>query len=333
MKAMVLHEPRPIEENPLKLEEVPDPEPQQGQIRIKIKACGVCHTDLHIAEGELPPRKKSLIPGHQIVGTVDKLGAHVTNFRIGDRVGVPWLNWTDRTCRYCLKGLENMCESIRFTGYDVDGGYAEYFAISQDFAYKLPDGYDDYQVAPLLCAGIIGFRALRLSEVKKGEILGLYGFGASAHIVLQIAQYWGCEVYVFTRSQNHRWLAEELGAAWVGGAQDTPPQKIDRAILFAPAGELVVDALRVMDKGGTLAIACVYLSPIPELDYNKYLFDERKVRSVTASTRENARDLLEIAPKVPVRTEIETFPLKDANRVLQMLKRSEIKGAAVLEIE
>ncbi|KPJ49084.1 alcohol dehydrogenase [candidate division TA06 bacterium DG_26] len=331
MKAMVLNKPGPIEENPLNLEDVERPEPREGEILVRLKACGICHTDLHTVEGELDLPKLPLIPGHQIIGLVEALGPEASTFKKGDRVGVPWLYCTCGECHYCKMDLENLCLSAQFTGYHVDGGYAEYAAAKDAFAYPIPEGFTDRAAAPLLCAGIIGFRALRLCEVKPGQRLGLYGFGASAHVTIQIARHWGCEVYVFTRSKDHQNLADELGAAWVGKAEDTPPNSIQGAIIFAPVGHLALDALRVMDKGATLALAGIYMTPVPEIDY-KLLYDERTIRSVTASTREDARELLRYAGEIPIETEVQEFPLEDANKALQMLKRSEIKGAGVLKI-
>lgn len=332
MKAMVLKKAGPIETSPLELSDVSDPEPQKGEIRIKVTACGLCHTDLHVIEEEIPLFKLPIIPGHQIVGVIDKLGPESDRFWIGERVGVPWLNATCGSCQYCEREEENLCENARFTGYHVDGGYAEYAVVPEAFSYRIPEGYPDLDAAPLLCAGIIGFRALRLSEVKPGEKLGLFGFGASAHIVLQIARYWDCEVYVFTRSEAHRHLAQSLGAVWTGRAEDEPPAALDRTIVFAPAGRLVLDALRVLRKGGTQAIASIYMDKIPQFDYNTLLYGERTIRSVTASTRMDARQLLEIAPLVPIKTEIEVFPLEEANRGLQLLKEGQIRGAGVLQV-
>ncbi len=331
MIAARLHKPQPMESHPLRLEDVPDPSPGPEEIRIRVRACGLCHTDLHTIEGELTLPRLPITPGHQIVGTVDQIGSAVTRFQVGDRVGVPWLNRTCGECEYCRRGQENLCDRAQFTGLHVDGGYAQYTIAHQDFAYHLPEGYDDLQVAPLLCAGIIGYRALRLSEIQPGGRLGLYGFGASAHIVIQIARYWNCEVYVFTRSEEHRQLARELGAAWTGRAEDTPPALMDSSIIFAPAGPLVPQALRVLRKGGVLALAGIYMSPIPEMPYD-LLYWERTVRSVANSTREDAEGLLELAPKVPIRTEVETYSLEQINQALERLKHSEIRGAAVLEI-
>ena len=332
MKAMVLEETRPAEEQPLRLAEIADPVPGPGQIRIKIGACGVCHTDLHVVEGELPPKKLPLVPGHEIAGVVDLAGDGVTRFQRGDRVGVAWLNSTCRNCAFCLSGRENLCEQARFTGYDVNGGYAQYTLVGEDFAYPIPDGFPDLKAAPLLCAGIIGYRALRLSDIEKGGRLGLYGFGASAHIVIQVATYWGCEVYVFTRSKEHRRLAEDLGATWTGRAEDHPAARMHSSIIFAPAGGLVLDALRVLDKGGTLALAGIYMTPIPQMDYDKHLYHEKTVRSVANSTREDAEGILRLAAEIPIRTEVQEFALDEVNHVLMLVKQGAIQGAGVLRI-
>lgn len=332
MKAMLLKAPRPIEEKPLVVAEVEKPTPGPQEVRLKILTCGICHTDLHVIEGELPSKKLPVIPGHQIVGVVESVGKKVTRFRVGDKVGVAWLNSTCGKCEFCLEGKENLCEKASFTGYDVDGGYAEYTVVSQDFAYPIPKGFSDVEAAPLLCAGVIGFRALILSEIEKGGRLGLFGFGASAHIVIQIAKYWGCQVYVFTRGEEHRKLARDLGAVWAGGAEDTPPTKMQSAIIFAPAGKLVLEALRVLEKGGTLALAGIYMTPIPEMDYQEHLYYEKTVRSVTNSTRKDAEDLLELAGKIPIRAEVQEFPLEEANRALLLLKQGKIQGAGVLRV-
>ncbi len=332
MKAMQFSAPAPIETNPLKYVDVPDPEPGPGQIRIRVRACGVCHTDLHEVEGELPLPKLPLIPGHQIVGTVDKLGPGTSRFQLGTRVGVPWLYSSCGTCKYCRAGKENLCENAQFTGYHVDGGYAQYHVIHENFAYFLPEGFPDFQAAPLLCAGVVGYRALKLSELKPGQNFGMYGFGATAHVIIQIALHWGCDVYVFTRSKKHQELALQLGAKWAGRAEDTPPAKMDSSIIFAPAGELVPEALRVLDKGGTLALAGIYMTPIPEFDYNTLLYHERTVRSVANATRRDAEELLQIAAEIPIHTEIEVLPLSEANTALRKVKESQINGAAVLEI-
>jgi propanol-preferring alcohol dehydrogenase len=295
----------------------------------------VCHTDLHLVEGEIATPKLPVVPGHQIVGQVDALGQGVDRFGLGDRAGVPWLYATDQTCDDCRRGLENLCDNARFTGQHVDGGFAEYMVVPADFAYPIPDPeggrLPDEQVAPLLCAGIIGYRSLRLSEIEPGGRLGLYGFGASAHVTIQIARHWGCEVYVFTRSEDHKRHARELGAAWVGEAQDTPPAELNGAITFAPAGWLVPEVLRVLRKGGTLAINAIYMSPIPEMDYDR-IYGERTVRSVANATRRDGEELLQLAAEIPIQTDVELYLLEEANAVLQRLKRREVQGAAVLRI-
>jgi propanol-preferring alcohol dehydrogenase len=298
---------------------------------VRVRACGICHTDLHIVEGELKLPKLPLVPGHQLVGTVDARGAGGMEFREGDRVGVPWLYSTCGECGYCRKGLENLCERARFTGFHADGGYAEAMVAPAAFAYTLPASFSDLEAAPLLCAGVIGYRALRLSNLQPGERLGLYGFGASAHIVLQIARHQGSEVCVFTRAESHRQLARQLGAAWVGAAGEPPPAPLDAAIIFAPAGKLVPVALAALRKGGTLALAGITMSALPEMEY-QLLYHERLLRSVANSTREDVRSLLRLAAEIPVRTEIETFQLPEANRALQNLKSSRIHGAGVLVI-
>ena len=332
MRALVLDLPKPAEENPLSPREVATPSPGAGEIRVRVHACGICRTDLHIVEGELPLRKRPLIPGHQIAGAVDAVGAGVRQFHEGDRVGVPWLYSTCGECVYCQKGLENLCDRARFTGYDVDGGYAEAMIVAESFAYLLPTGFSDLQAAPLLCAGIVGYRSFRLSNAQPGERVGLYGFGASAHLILQVAHHLGCEVYVFTRTEAHQQLAREMGAAWVGRAADTPPAKLDAAIIFAPVGSLVLDALRVLRKGGTVALADITMSPIPQIDYDSLLYHERIIRSVANSTRQDARDFLCLAAEIPIRTEVETFDLAEANQALQADKHSKIRGAGVLTI-
>jgi propanol-preferring alcohol dehydrogenase len=334
MKAMVVKHPGPIEDNPLALVDLPVPEPATGEVLICVEVCAVCRTDLHVAEGDLPPHKSPVVPGHQTVGRVVKLGVD-TGGRLqeGDRVGVAWLHASCQTCPYCRRDEENLCTAPRFTGYDVNGGYAEYLTAPEDFVYPLPSDTSAVAIAPLLCAGIIGYRALRRSNVRKGERLGLYGFGASAHIVIQIARYWGCEVYVATRGDRHRAFARSMGATWVGDAAETPPEKLNAAIIFAPAGELVPRALATLDRGGTLALAGVYMTPIPTLDYEATLFYERNLHSVTANTRQDGKELLELATAIPLRTHTEEFPLERANTALWKLKHDQIKGAAVLKVE
>jgi len=331
MRAMVLAEAGPVEDSPLQLQEVNLPSPRAGEVRVRVHCCGICHTDLHTVEGDLPLPRLPLILGHQIVGVVDALGPGPHVLKEGDRIGIPWLHSTDGTCDYCLRGFENLCDNAQFTGYHVDGGYAEYAIVREDFAHAIPDQFSDENAAPLLCAGIIGYRSYRLSGARFGSRLGLYGFGASAHLALQLARYEGCEVYVFTRAQTHRDLATQLGAVWVGDGQDSPPNQLDSAIIFAPAGSLVPYALRALRKGGTLALAGITMSPIPEMDYS-LLYHERVIRSVANSTRDDCREFLSLAADAGLKTEIQIFPLEQANLALQALKKSEIKGAGVLRV-
>jgi propanol-preferring alcohol dehydrogenase len=330
MKAAVLEAPKPMEQKPLSVVEVPPPEPGVGQVRIRVRVCGMCHTDLHTVEGELPLPKLPLIPGHQVVGEVDALGTGASGLAVGERVGVPWLHSTCGRCEYCLASLENLCEAAVFTGYHVDGGYAEYMLAPAEFCCRVPDAYPDTSAAPLLCAGVIGYRALKLSEVKPGQILGLFGFGASAHIAIQVARYWGCRCYVFTRSPHHQALARELGAEWVGRAEEQPPEKLHSAVVFAPAGALIPAALEKLRRGGVVAVASIYTDPIPQMDYGRHLYYERTLRSVTAATRKDAEELLELAPRVPIRTEVQTFRLEEINEALCTLKRSGLRGAGVI---
>jgi propanol-preferring alcohol dehydrogenase len=332
MLAMILNEPALIENNPLKLVDIQIPKPGPHEILVRVQVCGICHTDLHTVEGELDLPKKPVVPGHQVVGVVEKLGQGASRFKKGDRVGMAWLHFTCEKCSYCLQGKENLCENALFTGYHVDGGYAQYTVIHENFAYPIPDRFSAEEAAPLLCAGIIGYRALRLSEIKPGQKLGLYGFGASAHVAIQVAVYWGCEVYVFSRSKKHQKLAEDLGAVWTGIPSQTPPEKLDSAIIFAPAGEIVLDALKALNKGGTLALAGIYMTPIPQMNYTEHLYYERTVRSVTASTRKDGEELLQIAEKIPIRTQTTSFTLEEANKALQLLKHGQINGAGVLRI-
>ncbi len=332
MKAMLLNEFAPIDQNPLVLSDVPKPKPETEDILIRINVCGVCHTDLHTIEGELPDVKLPIIPGHQIVGTIEKTGSNTFRFSEGDRVGVAWLYSTEDDCKYAKQGKENLCDNARFTGYHVNGGYAEYITIPEKFAYPIPSIFSDQEAAPLLCAGIIGYRALRLSEIKPGQRLGLIGFGASAHVAIQVAVHWGCEVYVFSRSKEHRELARKLGAIWTGALNEDPPHKLDNIVNFTPAGSTVLDGMRLLDKGGTQALAGIYMSPIPEMDYVKYLYHERTLRSVANATRQDGKELLKIAAEIPIKTTTQIFPLEEANKALQFLKDSKIDGAAVLHI-
>jgi len=331
MRAMQLRQPTPVSEEPLAATEVELPRPGPHQVRLKIHTCGICHTDLHIVEGDLELPRLPIIPGHQIVGIVEAAGEGATRHRIGDRLGVPWLHETCGQCRYCRADKENLCENIRFTGLHANGGFTEYVVVGEKFAYPIPDIFSDVEAAPLLCAGIVGYRSLRLSQVQPGQRLGLYGFGASAHLIIQVARHWKCEVFVFTRSEEHRKLARSLGAVWTGGAEDDPGALMDSSIIFAPAGWLVPAALRCLDRGGTLALGGIHMSPIPEMAYD-LLWHERTIRSVANSTRQDALDFLEVAAEIPVKTETETFSLDQANEALLRLKRSEINGAGVLQI-
>jgi len=332
MKAMILEHGGDVTTNPLQMGDLPLPEPGPGQVRVKVTVCGVCRTDLHVIEGELPPMTRPIVPGHETVGIVDQVGPGVTLLKAGDRVGIAWLQATCRTCEFCQSGRENLCAQATFTGYHVNGGYAEHALVSENFAYPIPDIFSDEEAAPLLCAGIIGYRALRRSQIKPGQRLGLYGFGASAHITIQIARHWGCDVYVCSLREEHRNLARQLGAVWVGEAADMPPATLHSAILFAPAGELVPPALRALEKGGTLALAGIYMTPIPSLDYTLDLFYERTLQSVTANTRQDGLDLLKEAAAIPIRTHTTSFPLEHANMALQALKGGTIQGAAVLSV-
>jgi propanol-preferring alcohol dehydrogenase len=329
---MVLKTARPVEEAPLESAEMERPEPGEGEVLLRVGVCGVCHTDLHTVEGDLPLPRLPVVPGHQVVGRVEALGEGTSRLALGERVGVAWLNSACGRCSFCSRGLENLCEEARFTGYHVDGGYAQYLVVPETFAYALPETFTDQEAAPLLCAGIIGYRALRLSEVEPGGRLGLYGFGASAHLAIQVARHWGCRVYVFSRSESHRELALALGAAWVGRAQDTPPEKLQSSIIFAPAGWIVPEALRVLDRGGTLVLAGIHMSEVPPLDYAAHLYHERTVRSVANSTRRDGEEFLGLAAAIPIKTKTTLFPLGRANEALQALKEGRIEGAGVLEI-
>jgi alcohol dehydrogenase, propanol-preferring len=329
LKACVLRLPAAVETNPLEFRDVPAPLPQQGEVLVRVRACGVCRTDLHVIEGELPPRKSPVIPGHQVVGVVEQQGKNARRFAIGARVGIAWLHRTDGTCEYCRSGAENLCDNPVFTGYTVDGGYADYIVAPQDFVYAIPEGFPDEQAAPLLCAGIIGFRSLRLSGVKAGARLGFYGFGAAAHVAIQVARHWGVEVYASTRDARHQKLALELGAVWAGGTFDEPPKKLDAAIVFAPTGEIVPAALKALKKGGVLVLGGIHMSPIPSFDYD-LLYQERMIRSVANNTRQDGEDFLRVAAEIPIRTRVQVFPLAEANRALNTLKNDAISGAAVL---
>jgi propanol-preferring alcohol dehydrogenase len=332
MKAMVLEDIAPIDTSPLKLTERPDPEPRAGEVRLSVHCCAICRTDLHVIEGDLPRATMPIIPGHQIVGVVDALGPGCKNIQVGQRLGVAWLRHTCGTCSYCKAGRENLCESSRYTGYHVDGGYATCATVPEEFAYPIPDAFDDASATPLLCAGIIGYAALRRSNLPDGGKLGIYGFGSSAHVVIQIALHRGCHVYVVTRGEGHRELARKMGATWVGAAAREMPVKVDSAIIFAPAGELVPQALEKLRKGGTLSLAGIYMSQVPAMDYEKHLFYERDIHTVTANTREDGHNLLREAAEIPIRPHTTAYDLADANRALKDLKNDKINGTGVLAI-
>jgi propanol-preferring alcohol dehydrogenase len=330
MRAMVVTAPGAIETDPLRPLELEKPRPEAGEILLRVNACGVCRTDLHVAEGDLAPKHPQIVPGHEIAGVVEEAGPGCKLFRPGDRAGIAWLRETCGVCAYCVRGRENLCLNARFTGWDRDGGYAEYATVREDFAYALPERIADADAAPLLCAGIIGYRAIKRAEVKPGATVGLYGFGASAHLAIQVLQHWKCRVFVMSRGGKHLELAKEMGAEWTGGAEEKPPVPLDAAILFAPAGNLALPALEALDRGGILAAAGIYLSPIPPLEYHRHLFHEKELRSVTANTREDGREFLKLAGEIPIRTHTVPMELEQANRALQMLKHDELKGAAVL---
>lgn len=328
MKAAVLTHPRAVKDNPLELSDLPIPEIGPSEVLLKVRACGICRTDLHIIEGELPPLRSSLIPGHQIVGEiVDGSSVELPN---GARVGISWIGGTDGTCPYCRRGEENLCDKPTFTGYSVHGGYAEYAAARRDFAFALPDGIDDLHAAPLLCAGIIGYRSLRVAGVQPGDNVGLFGFGASAHLVAPVLQSWGCRTYVSTRGESHRRLAASMGVDWVGSETERPPTALDRAITFAPSGDVVVAALASLRKGGVVAINAIHLDRIPEFDYDKLLWGERQIRSVANMTRRDAKEFMELANRINLRPRVTAFSLQDANAALASLRQDRIDGAAVI---
>lgn len=324
MKAAVLRAPK----QPLRIDEVPKPSVAAGQVLLKVRACGVCRTDLHIVEGELPPRKQPLIPGHQIVGEV--VEGFTSELPLGTRVGVSWMGGIDGTCPYCRRGFENLCDAPVFTGYTVDGGYAEYAVARNDFVYPLPPELDDLHAAPLLCAGIIGFRSLRVAGVEAGDRVGLFGFGASAHLVIAVLRSWNCEVYVSTRGESHRKLAVSLGAKWVGAETEKPPVELDRAVTFAPSGDVVVAALATLRKGGVVAINAIHLDHIPEFDYDQLLWGERQIRSVANMTRSDARDFLKLAADIRLQPKVTVFSLEQADEALAAVKNDAIDGAAVI---
>jgi propanol-preferring alcohol dehydrogenase len=332
MKACLLRTPARIEQNPLSYEDVAVPKPAAGQVLVRVQVCGVCRTDLHVVEGELPPKRSPVIPGHQVVGRIEQTGVGTTQFSKGARVGIAWLHQVDETCEYCRRGEENLCDAPLFTGYSVDGGYAEWIVAPERFVYPIPVGLADKHAAPLLCAGIIGYRCLRMAEVGRGAKLGFYGFGAAAHVAIQVANYWGVEVYAATRDVSHQKLAMELGAKWVGGAVDTPPAKLDASIVFAPAGEIVPEALKALRKGGRLILGGIHMSDIPSFAYG-LLYQERMIRSVANNTRRDGEEFLKLAAEIPIRTHVQVYPLSEANRALNALKNDAIPGAAVLQVQ
>jgi propanol-preferring alcohol dehydrogenase len=329
MQAMRLSEHQSIEQSPLERTELPLPQPGPGQLLLRVRACGICRTDLHTVEGEITPPSLPITPGHQVVGEIEAVGEGVQAFSVGERVGVPWLLRACGSCEYCDRGEENLCAEAEFTGFHADGGYAEFMRVDADYALRMPEGISDELAAPLLCAGIIGYRSLRKADLQTFETLGLVGFGASAHLAIQIARHWGCKVYVFTRSEGHRRLAKDLGAAWVGGIEDKAPSLLDRAVLFAPVGDLVPRILEKLRPGGTLAINAIYLSPIPEMPY-PLIYGERTLRSVANAAYQDGVEFLQLAEQIPVRTTMQTYPLDQANQALLDLKHSRIDGAGVL---
>jgi len=332
VKAQILKRIAPVEERPLELVEMPIPEPEAKEILVKVSACGVCHTELDEIEGRLPP-DLPIILGHEIIGRVERVGAKAGRYKVGDRVGIAWIYSACGKCKFCVAGLENLCPGFRGTGCNAHGGYAEYTVVQEDFAYPIPDRFTDGQAAPLLCAGAIGYRDMVLSDIQPGLRLGLFGFGASAHIVIQLAIRRGCEVYVFTRSGEHRALAERLGAVWTGAAGDDPPVKLDRAIDFTPVGETVPNALRALNKGGRLVMAVIRKrNPVPPLDYAQLLWDEKEIKSVANITRRDAEEFLPLAAEIPIITEVQEFPLEQANEALILLKQGRVQGAAVLRM-
>lgn len=332
MKAWVVGEPRPIADGPLELVRRPVPAPAPGEVLVSVRACGVCRTDLHLAEGDLRPRHSHVVPGHEVVGEVAGLGEGAGRFQIGDRVGIAWLRWTCGVCRWCRSGRENLCPRSRYTGWDADGGYAEFAVVPEAYAYRLSDAFSDQEAAPLMCAGIIGYRSLMRAQLPPGGRLGIYGFGASAHLTAQLAIAQGAEVHVLTRGEQARALAAELGAASVAGPVDAPPVPLDSAIVFAPAGELVPHALAALDRGGTVALAGIHMSDIPTLDYQRHLFLEHSLRSVTSNTRQDGEDFLVLAERLGVRARTTLFDLEHADEALRALAGGELRGAAVLRV-
>lgn len=335
MKAMVLKNPAPIEQKPLQQAQLPIPEPHDNEIVLKVRVCGACHTDLDEAEGRLEITRKPVVPGHQVVGIVKETGENVTKINVGRRVGITWLFSACEKCEFCKSGAENLCEKAKWTGKDADGGYAEFMKIPEDFAYPLPENFSDTQAAPLLCAGVIGYRTIRLANIEDGQNIGLFGFGASAHIVIQVIKhkYPNSKVFVFTKTAEHAGLAEKLGAVWTGKSSDKPPVKLNRAMDFTPVGECTRDALAVLDRGGRLVINAIRKeTPVPALDYAEYLWLEKEIKSVANVTRKDAEEFLPIAAQIPIRPTIEEFPLEKANEVLLAIKKSKLSAAAVLRV-
>lgn len=331
MKAIVLSKPAPIDTSPLVLSEMEIPEPGEDEVLVEVSACGICRTDLHVVEGELPPKLLEVVPGHQVVGRVVRRGSRANKFSVGARVGIPWLHRSCGRCEFCTRGKENLCPNAFYTGWTANGGYAEYVVAPEQFVYPIPRSFSALAAAPLLCAGIIGFRALRLAELQSGDTLGIYGFGAAGHVCIQVARHWGMRVVVSTREEKHRKLAAELGAEWVGGAYDDPPVSLNAAIVFAPAGELVPVALKNLKRGGTLVLGGIYMSPIPSFSYD-LLYWERKIRSVANNTRQDGFDFLRVAAEIPIHTQVQIFALNQANEALQALKGDGIRGAGVLAV-
>lgn len=331
MIAMRLDRPGPVSDAPLRRVEAPPPTPGPGEILLRVSACGICRTDLQICEGDLGARRLPVVPGHQVVGRVAAIGDGGSGWSVGDRAGIAWLAWTCGVCAHCRAGRENLCERARFTGWDRDGGYATEVVVDAGFALRLPDGFDDLAAAPLLCGGVIGYRSLKTSGIQPGQRLGLYGFGASALLALQVARHWGCRIFVATRSERERARALSLGAEWAGGYDEAPPVRLDAAVTFAPVGSVVVAALRALDRGGTVAINAIHLDGIPAFSYDD-LWWERSLRSVANFTRDDARELLDLAAKIPIRTSYDLYPLDEANVALQRLRAGEVGGAAVLRI-
>lgn len=332
MRAAVLRRTGRVEEKPLRIEDLPLPQPSDGEVLLKVEACGVCRTDLHLISGELPPRLPAVTPGHQIVGRVEAVGHGVTSWKKGARAGVSWIGGTDGTCLLCRKGLENLCDNPVFTGYSVNGGFAEYAIARADFCIPLLESVSAIELAPLLCAGIIGFRSLRVAGVERQDRVGLFGFGASAHLAIEVLKHWGCEIFVATRGASHQQLARELGASWVGEAMERPPVPLDRAVTFAPSGDVVIAALRSLRKGGIVAINAIHLDRIPQFDYDTLLWGERQLRSVTNMTRQDAQDFIKLAAEIGIRPRTTVFSLDEVNEALAAVYHDSVNGAAVVKM-